>query len=48
MKVYQTFMQLHGKTYDYKIPFTTIVRLFLLPQQDNRQMSFVVRESSES
>jgi len=42
IKVYPTFFQLHGKTYDYKIPHTTILRLFLLPHQDNRFMFFVV------
>ena len=35
-------MQLHGKTFDYKIPYKTILRLFLLPHRDNRQMFFVV------
>ena len=35
-------MQLHGKTFDYKIPYTTILRLFLLPHRDGRQMFFVV------
>jgi structure-specific recognition protein 1 len=35
-------MHLHGKTYDYKIPYTTVIRLFLLPHPDNRQMFFVI------
>lgn len=42
IKIYPTFFQLHGKTFDYKIPFTTILRFFLLPHRDNRQMFFVV------
>lgn len=42
IKIYQAFMQLHGKTFDYKIPYKTILRLFLLPHRDNRQMFFVV------
>lgn len=42
IKVFQTFFQLHGKTYDYKIPLSTVLRLFLLPHKDNRQMFFVV------
>ncbi|XP_076472913.1 FACT complex subunit SSRP1-like isoform X2 [Babylonia areolata] len=42
IKMYPTFLQLHGKTFDYKIPFTTILRLFLLPHKDGRQMFFVV------
>ncbi|KAL7018159.1 hypothetical protein ACKWTF_010656 [Chironomus riparius] len=42
IKVFQSFFQLHGKTYDYKIPLSTVLRLFLLPHKDNRQMFFVV------
>ncbi|KAF8778000.1 FACT complex subunit SSRP1 like protein [Argiope bruennichi] len=42
IKVFPTFIQLHGKTFDYKIPITTILRLFLLPHKDNRQMFFVL------
>ncbi|XP_031557344.1 FACT complex subunit SSRP1-like isoform X2 [Actinia tenebrosa] len=42
MKVFPTFLQLHGKTYDYKIPYTTILRLFLLPHKDQRFMFFVI------
>jgi structure-specific recognition protein 1 len=40
--VFQSFFQLHGKTFDYKIPLSTVLRLFLLPHKDNRQMFFVV------
>lgn len=42
IKIFQTFFQLHGKTFDYKIPISTVLRLFLLPHKDNRQMFFVV------
>ncbi|XP_071094322.1 FACT complex subunit SSRP1-like [Haliotis cracherodii] len=42
LKMYPTFLQLHGKTFDYKIPYTTVLRLFLLPHKDGRQMFFVV------
>jgi hypothetical protein len=42
-KIYPSFLQLHGKTYDYKIPYTTILRIFLLPHRDNRFIFFVVR-----
>ncbi|ELT88434.1 hypothetical protein CAPTEDRAFT_172235 [Capitella teleta] len=42
IKLYPTFLQLHGKTFDYKIPYTTILRLFLLPHRDGRQKFFVV------
>ncbi|XP_046399904.1 FACT complex subunit Ssrp1 [Ischnura elegans] len=42
IKVFSSFFQLHGKTFDYKIPMSTVLRLFLLPHKDNRQMFFVV------
>jgi len=42
IKIYPTFLQLHGKTADYKIPYTTILRLFLLPHKDQRQMFFLI------
>ncbi|KAJ3642421.1 hypothetical protein Zmor_025212 [Zophobas morio] len=42
IKIFQTFVQLHGKTFDYKIPMSIVLRLFLLPHKDNRQMFFVV------
>uniref|UniRef100_A0A2M4AMA1 FACT complex subunit SSRP1 n=2 Tax=Anopheles triannulatus TaxID=58253 RepID=A0A2M4AMA1_9DIPT len=42
IKVFQTFFQLHGKTYDFKIPTSSVLRLFLLPHKDNRQMFFVI------
>lgn len=42
IKVYSSFFQLHGKTFDYKIPASTVLRLFLLPHHDKRQIFFVV------
>ncbi|RWS29668.1 structure-specific recognition protein-like protein [Leptotrombidium deliense] len=42
IKIFPTFIQLHGKTFDYKIPITTILRLFRLPHKDNRQCFFVL------
>ncbi|PSN31544.1 FACT complex subunit Ssrp1 [Blattella germanica] len=42
IKLFQSFFQLHGKTFDYKIPMSTVLRLFVLPHKDNRQMFFVV------
>ncbi|XP_066138574.1 FACT complex subunit Ssrp1 [Euwallacea fornicatus] len=42
IKLYQSFFQLHGKTFDYKIPITTVLRLFILPHRDGRQVFFVV------
>lgn len=42
IKVFQTFFQLHGKTFDYKIPMSTVLRLFALPHKDGRQNFFVI------
>ncbi|KAK6629914.1 hypothetical protein RUM43_003735 [Polyplax serrata] len=42
IKVFNSFFQLHGKTFDYKIPASTVLRLFLLPHHDKRQIFFVV------
>ncbi|KAK7922088.1 hypothetical protein WMY93_008990 [Mugilogobius chulae] len=46
IRIYPTFLHLHGKTFDYKIPYTTVLRLFLLPHKDQRQMFFVIRDIS--
>lgn len=35
-------MRLHGKTYDHKISFSSIVKLFLLPRSDDMHVLFVV------
>jgi len=40
--IYPTYFSLHGKTYDFKIPASTVMRLFLLPHKDQRQMHFCV------
>lgn len=42
VKFFIDFIDLHGKTFDYKIPYNHILRLFLLPHKDNRQMYFVI------
>jgi len=42
IKLFNSFFQLHGKTFDYKIPMSTVLRLFLFPHKDSRQMFFVV------
>ena len=42
IKMFPTFIQLHGKSFDYKIPNNTVMRLFLLPHKDQRQMYFCV------
>lgn len=46
IRIYPTFLHLHGKTFDYKIPYTTVLRLFLLPHKDQRQMFFVVSKTA--
>ncbi|VDL87154.1 unnamed protein product [Schistocephalus solidus] len=40
VKLYNTFLHLHGKSFDYKVPKSTIIRLLLLPHPDNRQVFF--------
>eukprot|EP01135_Chromosphaera_perkinsii_P000449 Nk52_evm3s96 gene=Nk52_evmTU3s96 len=42
VEMYATFMRLHGKTYDYKIMYTSVLRLFLLPKSDQRYVYFVI------
>lgn len=42
IKIYPSFIQLHGKTFDFKIPIQTVLRLFLMPHMDQRQHFFVV------
>jgi len=41
-KFFTDFVDLHGKTFDYKISYDHILRLFLLPHKDGRQMYFVI------
>lgn len=40
--MFPTFLRLHGKTYDYKVPYNTVSRLFLLPRADEQNVSLVV------
>ncbi|XGW15985.1 hypothetical protein V3C99_001443 [Haemonchus contortus] len=42
IKVFPNHLSLHGKTYDYKIPIKTIMRLFLVPHKDGRHVYFVI------
>ena len=42
VKFFTDFVDLHGKTFDYKIAYDHILRLFLLPHKDGRQMYFVI------
>ncbi|XP_008482612.1 FACT complex subunit Ssrp1 [Diaphorina citri] len=42
IKIFNSFFQLHGKTFDYKIPISTVLRMFTLPHKDGRQNFFVI------
>ncbi len=42
IKLFPTFIQLHGKTFDYKIPISSVLRLFQLPHKDTRSVYFVM------
>lgn len=42
VEMFPAFMRLHGKTYDYKIAYETVTRLFLLPKPDEQHILFVV------
>jgi structure-specific recognition protein 1 len=43
--MFPDFLRLRGKTYDYKIVYSTIARLFLLPK-DDLHVLFIVRRSN--
>lgn len=40
--MFATFLRLRGKTYDYKITYDQVVKLFLLPKPDDAHVLFVV------
>lgn len=40
--MYQDFLRLRGKTYDYKIMYSNIIKLFLLLKPDEVHVLFVV------
>lgn len=40
--MYPGFLRLRGKTYDYKVLYSSITRLFLLPKPDDVHVQFVV------
>ena len=42
VEMFDKFLRMHGKTYDYKIPYTSIKSLFLLPKPDDIHTLFVV------
>ena len=42
IKAYPTFLEMHGKTFDYKIPYNTVLQLILLLHNDQHNMFFVL------
>ena len=42
MDLYLSALRLRGKSYDYKIPYANIVRLFLLPRPDDTHIFMVI------
>eukprot|EP01119_Soliformovum_irregulare_P009618 TRINITY_DN230_c0_g3_i1.p1 TRINITY_DN230_c0_g3~~TRINITY_DN230_c0_g3_i1.p1 ORF type:complete len:617 (-),score=253.70 TRINITY_DN230_c0_g3_i1:128-1978(-) len=42
VEMFSSFMRLHGSTYDYKILYTHISRLFQLPKPDQHHVIFVI------
>ncbi|KAJ2297351.1 FACT complex subunit [Coemansia sp. RSA 2706] len=40
--MFSNFLRLRGKTYDYKIPYEHVQRLFLVPKPDELHMMFIV------
>jgi structure-specific recognition protein 1 len=42
MELYTTFMRLRGKTYDYKIPYMNVKRMFMLPRPDDVHSLFAI------
>ncbi|KAJ1925503.1 FACT complex subunit [Tieghemiomyces parasiticus] len=42
MDMFPNFMRLRGKTYDYKIGYDSVVKLFLLSKPDDLHMLFVI------
>jgi structure-specific recognition protein 1 len=42
IEMFPSFLRLHGKSYDYKIQYSHISRLFQLPKPDQRYIYFVI------
>ncbi|EOD09756.1 hypothetical protein EMIHUDRAFT_452808 [Emiliania huxleyi CCMP1516] len=42
IEMFDKFLKLHGKTYDYKVLYTNVASVYVLPKQDNYTMAFVV------
>ncbi|EGC33185.1 hypothetical protein DICPUDRAFT_95110 [Dictyostelium purpureum] len=42
IEMYPTFLKLHGKTHDYKVPYDSISRLFQFDRQDQKHIFFII------
>ncbi|ORZ40141.1 hypothetical protein BCR44DRAFT_1411133 [Catenaria anguillulae PL171] len=42
VEMFKDFLRLRGKSYDYKIKYSTIKRLFMLPKPDDLHVMFVI------
>ena len=42
IELFDKYMKLHGKTYDYKVLYTNVASLYLLPKQDGYHMALIV------
>jgi structure-specific recognition protein 1 len=40
--MFPNYLRLRGKTYDYKVVYSSIIKLFLLPKPDDHHVLFVV------
>ena len=41
LQFFASFLRMHGKTYDFKIPYENISRIFMLPKPD-QQHAFTI------
>jgi len=42
IEIYSTFLKLHGKTHDHKVPYENISRLFKLEKSDQKSIFYVI------
>ena len=42
IELFDKYMKLHGKTYDYKVLYTNVSALYLLPKQDGYHMALIL------
>lgn len=44
--MFPSFLRLRGKTYDYKVLYSSVTRIFLLPKPDEIHVQLVVGDPS--